>query len=91
MSDPQKKLRQFHMSYQAVAASLIKANNIHEGTFRVGLEFGAPTGVNANFMGKQLPAVFVPVMGIVLIEDDGTNELSVDAAVVNPRQVLVSH
>lgn len=81
--------RRIDMSYQTLATALCKYYDIHEGHWRVGLNFGTVTAANVNIVGRVLPAAFIPVMGVVLLQDDGNNQLSVDAAVVNPRKRII--
>ena len=72
------------LNYRDVALAIVKSQNIHEGHWRVALTFGDIAGVNANIAGRLVPAAFLPVTSISLIQDDEPNDLTVDASVENP-------
>lgn len=64
----------------------MKAYDIHEGYWRAALRFGAASGFNAQLPGGvTVPSVWVPAMGIVLIQEVEESSLTIDASVVNPR------
>lgn len=73
--------------WKVMAEALVKHFGLHEGIWRVMLEFGAIGGMNAQFGPNQpvTPAAIVPVMGVSLKRVEVVDALSVDAAVVNPR------
>lgn len=77
------------LSYRDVAVALCRASGVHEGHWRVALTFGQVAAVNATLPGGQVvPAAFLPVMRISLVQDDEPNPLTVDAAVVNPSSLI---
>ena len=78
------------LNYRDVARAIIKAQNIHEGHWRVALTFGQVAGVNADIAGHLIPAAFVPVMSISLVQDDEPNDLTVDASEDNPVSCILT-
>lgn len=66
---------------------MLKKQNIHEGIWMISIKFGmqatnfglAPDGSDV------LPTAMIPIVGIGLHRADKTNNVAVDAAVVNPR------
>lgn len=73
-------------SHQEVAEALIKSQNIHEGLWGIYVEFG----LGAAMIGQGpsdpnlLPAAIIPVTKIGIQKFPIANNLTVDAAVVNP-------
>lgn len=92
MSKDTPKRHEVKMSYQAIAAALVRANNIREGHWSVALTFASPVGINANINGmpRLLPAAVVPVLGISLIRVEQPTDLSVDAAQCNPQSRIIT-
>lgn len=78
------------VDYQTLATLMVKHLNIHEGIYRLALEFGPIGGFNGEINGRLMPAAIVPVIGLRLVLDEVLTDLSVDAAVVNPRATLVA-
>ena len=79
------------MDFRDVATALIKQQKIHEGFWGVYLEFGV---IGANFSMKAaeettetvlLPTAIIPIRVIGLQRFPEMNELTVDAAKVNPK------
>ena len=77
-------------NWQEVAVALVRLKGIHVGYWRVGLEFDCH-GANANIpSGKvthtKVPAAFIPVINVNLkqVKEEDVDELTVDAAEVNP-------
>ena len=80
MSEPEKRT----FSHSQVAEALIKYNNIHEGLWGLYVEFGIAAS-NVGPSPDQLnPAAIVPVLKIGLQKFDKPNNMTADAAVVNP-------
>lgn len=77
---------QFTFSHKEIAKILVKAQGLHEGIWGLYLKFGIG-GLNIGPTPKDVqPAAVVPVLEIGLQKFDEENNLSVDAAVVNPRE-----
>lgn len=77
---------QLKFTHKEVATALIKANGIHEGIWGVLVNFGL-RGMNVGGSVDDLqPSAIVPVLSIGLQQFDKINNLSVDAAEVNPAQ-----
>ena len=71
-------------THKEVAEALIKQQNIHEGLWGIYIEFGiaaANIGVGPNDIN---PAAIIPIVKIGLNKQDELNNITVDAAVVNP-------
>ena len=79
---PQKRIK-YQMPWQAVAAALVKEQDLHEGIWRVYFVFGQHA-MNVDFKGTQTAAVMNAIVEVGLIEDNEVGPMSVDAAVVNP-------
>ena len=76
---------QLKFSHKEVATALIKANKIHEGIWGVLVNFGL-RGMNVGGSDDDLqPSAIVPVLSIGLQQFEKVNNLSVDAAEVNPK------
>ena len=80
-----RKQEQIAFGRQDLATALIRQSQLHEGYWRVYLQFGPIAAVNANHNGHVYPSVFVPVVRVGLMRDAVLTDLSVDAAEVNPR------
>lgn len=79
---------QFIFKYQEVVEALIKKQGIHEGNWRLLIEFGlSVTNVNTVPEGEPrlMPATISLVQGIGILRTEETSNLSVDAAKVNPK------
>ena len=89
MAEPKNYIFEF----KEVAEALVKQQGLHEGIWGLYLEFGLQ-GANINLppAGQDteniIPAAIVPVMKIGLQRFDKLNQLSVDAAKVNPAPKL---
>ena len=85
----QVKTEHVEFTWQRVAAALVKAQGLHEGLWRVGIQFdlrAANVTVGPTIM---VPGAFVPVMAMNLSRVEKMDYLTVDAAEVNPRPRLV--
>lgn len=85
----------FYFNWQEVAIALIKLKGIHQGHWRVGLQFDLH-GATANIpLSKtshtKVPAAFVPVINVNLkqVKAEDVDELTIDAAEVNPMSRLL--
>jgi hypothetical protein len=77
---------QITFNHKEVATALLKENGIHEGIWGVFIKFGI-RGMNVGASDDDLmPSAIVPVLSIGLQKFDKVNNLSVDAAAVNPRE-----
>src|SRR5262252_9446056 len=71
-------------SHKEVVEALIRQQGIHEGIWGLWIKFGIQ-GANIGLGSPGLvPAAIVPVLEIGLQKFDEVNNLSVDAAEVNP-------
>ncbi|MDX2042025.1 MAG: hypothetical protein SF097_12285 [Acidobacteriota bacterium] len=79
------EISQIAYSFKELAELLIKDQGKHEGYWGVYVRFGIGAA-NAGASATDLrPTALVPVVEIGLQRFDDLNNLSVDAAVVNPR------
>jgi hypothetical protein len=82
-----QKQNQITYSYQELASALIKDSDIHEGLWGVYLEFGLSAfNVPTSSPNEIIPAAIVPVTKIGIQKFDKENNLTVDAAKVNPEK-----
>src|SRR5205814_8275016 len=71
--------------YKDVAAALVRQAGLHEGVWAVFFEFGiAATNIADQSSGKVTPTAIIPVVRMGLRRSTTVDELSVDAAEVNP-------
>src|SRR5205085_7178386 len=74
----------YTFDYKEIVEALIKRQDIHEGLWGIYMEFGI-AGANAGLAeGMVLPAAVVPVVKVGIQRFDKPNNLTVDAAEVNP-------
>lgn len=72
-------------THKELVEAMIKQQDIHEGIWGLFVRFGIQ-GANVALGSKELyPTALVPVLEIGLQKFDEVNNLSVDAAQVNPR------
>ena len=77
-------------SYKEVVTALIKAQDIHEGLWSLFVRFGlnaANVGGNEN---ELRPCAIIPVLEIGLQKGEKDNNVTVDAAKVNPPPPQIS-
>lgn len=86
MANPFKKIEDTHtFNWQEIATALVKQKGLSVGLWRVGLEFDL-RAANVNVgTGFQVPAAFLPVLRMNIRQVKELDDLTVDAAVVNPR------
>ena len=77
-------------THAQVAEALIKYHNIHEGLWGLYVEFGI-AGSNAGPSPDNInPAAIVPILKIGLQKFAKPNNMTADAAVVNPNKKVRS-
>jgi len=79
------EMSQLTFSFKEIVSALIKAQDIHEGVWGLFVHFGLQAhniGPNENDLR---PAATVPVLALGLQKFEKVTNLSVDAALVNPR------
>lgn len=84
------KERHFFYDYKEIVENLIKAQGLHEGLWRLIFDLGlSATNVNVLQDGKTTltPTGMVLIQRIGIIETNELNDLTVDAAVVNPHEI----
>jgi len=75
---------QYKFTLKEVAEALVKKQDIHEGLWQLGFEFGLAAAHTGPSKDEIYPTAFVPVMKAGLQEVKEETSLSVDAAKVNP-------
>lgn len=78
---------QIMLSHKEVVTAMLKQQGIHEGIWMLSVNFGmAASNVGQTEDGSDLhPAAIIPILGIGIQKTEVLNNLSVDAAQVNPR------
>jgi len=71
-------------TYKDIAEALVKQQGIHEGIWGVYVEFGIAASNIGQTPQDMLPAAIVPVVSIGIQTFPEENNLTVDAAKVNP-------
>ena len=72
-------------SFQELATLMIKQQDIHEGLWGIYVRFAIGAANAPDATGTFYPTALVPVKEVGLQKFDAPNNLSVDAAVVNPK------
>jgi hypothetical protein len=76
---------QFMFSYREVVEALIKKQGLHEGIWGLSVNFGIQaTNVGPNELDLK-PAAIIPILSIGIQRFEKENNLSADAAKVNPK------
>jgi hypothetical protein len=79
--------KQVTFSHREVAEALIRYHDIHEGLWGLYVEFGLAGANIATAQGGDLnPAAIIPILKLGLQRYDSPNNLTADAAVVNPKK-----
>jgi len=78
---------QIVFSYKEVAEALLKTQDIHEGIWGLFIKFGISAANVGATPDTVSPAAIVPILQIGLQKFETENNLSVDAALVNPRRL----
>ncbi len=79
------EVKQISFDYKEVAESLLKTRNIHQGLWSIYIRFGLHA-VNMGPSNADLrPSAVASVIEIGLQKSDEENNLTVDAAHVNPK------
>ena len=89
-SNPFGALRQktvkFHL--RDVATALVHLAELHEGLWQIQMVFGN-SAANLNLNEHLMPCAITAVAGLQLARVEEVDELTVDAAVVNPHRPLI--
>jgi len=76
---------QYTFDFKEVTEALLKKAGIHEGLWGIYIEFGLGASNVGPTEGELFPTALVPVKKIGIQRFEKENNLSVDAAKVNPR------
>jgi len=71
-------------TFKELAEVLVKQQGIHEGLWGIYVKFGIKAANVGETDGDLRPTALVPVLELGLQKFDALNNLSIDAAVVNP-------
>ena len=80
------KTVKFHL--RDVAVALLKLADVHEGLWQIQVMF-ANSATNINLNGHMVPSAITSVAGVQLARVETEDELTVDAAKVNPAKRLI--
>jgi hypothetical protein len=87
MPEPQN----FLFNHAEIAEALVKQQDIHEGLWGIYIRFGiGAANIGQDAEGKIMPAAIVPVLQIGIQRFPKPNNLTVDAAKVNPKSKPVT-
>lgn len=76
---------QIVFSYKEVVEALLRKHGIHDGIWGIYIKFGIQAANLGSSVGDLQPTAIVPVLQIGLQKFDAENNISVDAARVNPK------
>lgn len=82
---------QFSFSYKELAEILVKKQDLHEGIWSFNVRFGMQATNFGPGPNELKPAAIIPIMDIGIQRVDQENNLTVDAAKVNPRPRGTKH
>ena len=80
------KTVKFHL--RDVATALVKLADVHEGLWQIQVIF-SNSATNINLNGHLTPSAIASVAGVQLARVETEDELTVDAAKVNPAKRLI--
>ena len=76
--------KQIAFTHKEIVEALLKQQGIHEGIWTLSVEFGLGAANIRASDDSLLPAAIIPVVKIGIQRAERVNNLSVDAAQVNP-------
>ena len=87
---PFKSIQAKNIRFQLrdVAAAMIRAASIHEGLWQIQVMFGN-SATNLMLNGHLSPSSIASVVGLQLARVEKEDELTVDAAKVNPKNLII--
>ncbi|MCJ7487934.1 MAG: hypothetical protein MUQ25_17450 [Candidatus Aminicenantes bacterium] len=82
------EIKTIEFSHKEVAEALVRFNNIHEGLWGISIRFGIQgANIGTSPGGDLTPAAIVPILNIGLQRFEKPNNLTVDAAIINPSEM----
>jgi hypothetical protein len=75
-------------TFKELAEILVKQQNLHEGFWGIYIKFGIRAANVGETEGDLRPTALVPILELGLQKFDALNNLSVDAAQVNPNKQI---
>ena len=90
---PADPVKGYTYQWIQVAEALVRAQGLHEGLWRVGMQFDLRAANVTIAKDVMVPGAFLPVVHVNLVRVETADYLTVDAAVVNPgkRLIVPSH
>ena len=83
---PETRIIEF--KHKELAEAMVRFQNIHDGFWGIYIKFGIQGANIASGTGNDLiPAAIVPVVNIGIQKFEKENNLTVDAAKVNPKKI----
>ena len=81
------EIKNYTFSHKELAEILVKVQDLHEGFWGVYIEFGlGAANVTQPISDDLVPAAIIPIKKIGIQRFDQPNNLTVDAAHVNPSK-----
>jgi len=74
----------YHITFKELATALVKELDIREGLWGVYVKFGISALNIGPTPNDMVPAAIVPVLEIGLQKFNEENNLTIDAAIINP-------
>ena len=75
----------YMFEFKEVVEALVKQQGIHEGEWAIYFEYGLQAGNFGPSDSDLRPGALVPIIKMGLLRTEQKSNLSVDAAVVNPK------
>ncbi len=76
---------QIIFSFKEIAEALVKRHGLHDGIWGIFVKFGIQASNIGPTENDYKPAAIIPILELGLQKFDKENNLSVDAAKVNPK------
>lgn len=76
---------QYMFTHKEVVEILVKQQGLHEGLWSLSVEFGLNAVITGPNDDQMFPTAMVPVIRFGIRQTDRMNNMSVDAALINPE------
>ncbi len=86
------EIDQYTFSFKEIAEALVKQQGLHEGLWAIRVEYGLTAANIGTVEGSKdaTPAAIVPIIKLGIQRGSEDNNLTVDAAKVNPKPTSTS-
>ena len=78
------EISQYDFSFKEVVETLVRTQGLHEGLWQLTFHFGIAASNVGPSDAELKPSAIVPIIKISLLRVEKENNLTVDAAKVNP-------